>query len=79
MLWQHRHATRSVRSYWKEQKSERVTAAAEQPISQPDSPEGGPFKFGPVPPVLSYTRMADEEPRDGFLLGQAILRSQLRL
>lgn len=55
VLWQHRHATRSVRSYWKEQKNERVMAAAEQPISQPNSPEEGLFKFGSVPRVLSYT------------------------
>lgn len=79
MLWQHRRATRSVRSYWKEQKNERVMAAAEQPISQPNSPEEGLFKFGSAPPVLSYTQMADEESGDGCLLGQAILRSQLRL
>lgn len=54
-------------------------AAAEQPIRQPNSPEEGLFKFGSVPPVLSYSQMADEESRDGFLLGQAILRSQLWL
>lgn len=43
------------------------------------SPEEGLFKFGSVPPVFSYTQMADEGSRDGVVLGQAILRSQLRL
>lgn len=69
----HRHAALSVRSCWKEQKNERVTAAAERLISQPNSPEEGLFKFGSVQRVLSYTQTADEELRDGFLLCQAIL------
>lgn len=76
---QHRHAALSTRSYWKEQKNERVTAAAERLISQPNSPEEGLFKFGSVQHVWSYTRTADEGLRDGFLLGQAILWSQLHM
>lgn len=74
-----RRAALSVCSYWKEQKNERVTAAAEPLISQPNSPEEGLFKFGSVQRVLSYAQTADEELRDGFLLCQAILWSQLQL
>lgn len=78
VLWQHRRAALSACSHWKEQRNERVTAAAEHLISQPNSPEEGLFKFGSVPRLSSYTQMADEESRDGFLLGQAILWSQLQ-
>lgn len=48
VLQQHRHATRTARSYWKERKNERVTVAAEHLISQPNCPEEGVFKSGPV-------------------------------
>lgn len=67
VLRQHRHATLSVPSYWKEQKNERVTAAAEHLISQPNSPEEGLFKFGCVQPVSGYTQITDEGWRDGLL------------
>lgn len=56
-----RHASLSVCSYWKEQKNERVTAAAEHLISQPNSPEQGLFKFGSAQRVLSYNQTAGEE------------------